>query len=109
MPQIDLTDAEHAALVELLTETIEADRFPLSPRIKMLRQILVKFGIGSAPAMPYPGPSAECSTEYGPGENAPAATTVTAVRCPRYQYRRRPVNQSAGEYLERKTPLGEYH
>jgi hypothetical protein len=30
---------EHAALVRLLRETIEADRFPLSPRIKQLTAI----------------------------------------------------------------------
>jgi hypothetical protein len=52
----DLTDDDKAILVELLRETIEHDRFPLSPRVKRLRGILAKLGIGSAPAMPYDAP-----------------------------------------------------
>jgi hypothetical protein len=39
---LDLTDNEKAALVELLRETIDRDRFPLSPRITQLRAILAK-------------------------------------------------------------------
>jgi hypothetical protein len=42
--QLDLTDEETFALLNLLMETIEADRYPLSPRIRLLRQILAKFG-----------------------------------------------------------------
>ena len=42
--QLDLTDEEAFALLNFLTETIEADRYPLSPRIRLLRQILAKFG-----------------------------------------------------------------
>ena len=53
---LDLDDNEKAALIELLTDTIEHDRFPPSPRIKRLRGILAKLGIGSAPAAPYPPP-----------------------------------------------------
>jgi hypothetical protein len=53
----DLTGDDKAIIVELLRETIEADRFPLSPRIKVLRAILAKLGVGSAPAVPhYPPP-----------------------------------------------------
>ena len=49
--QLDLTDGEAAALLNLLVDTIEADRYPMSPRIRLLREILVKFGeIGSAPS-----------------------------------------------------------
>jgi hypothetical protein len=33
----DLTEPEKAALVELLRETIDGDRFPLSPRAQRLR------------------------------------------------------------------------
>lgn len=53
---LDLDDAERAALITLLADTIERDRFPLSPRIKTLRAILAKLGVGSAPAMPCPPP-----------------------------------------------------
>jgi hypothetical protein len=34
---LDLTDEETFALLNLLTEAIEADRYPLSPRIRHLR------------------------------------------------------------------------
>ena len=51
--QLDLTDAETLALLNLLTETLEADRYPLSPRSHILRAILTKFG-PMAPAPPPP-------------------------------------------------------
>jgi hypothetical protein len=41
VPQ-DLTDDEKAALVDLLAGVIESDRFPLSPRVQLLRRILAK-------------------------------------------------------------------
>jgi hypothetical protein len=51
---LDLADDEKAALIELLRGTIDRDRFPLSPRIKLLRSILEKLGIRSTLAMPNP-------------------------------------------------------
>jgi hypothetical protein len=58
--QLDLTDVERLALLNLPTETIESDRYPLSPRIPMLRGILAKFGpIGPAPARPARSPTPE--------------------------------------------------
>ena len=51
--QLDLTDEETRALLNLLMETIEADRYPFSPRIQLLRQILAKFGeMGPKPPPP---------------------------------------------------------
>ena len=44
MTQLDLDDEETFALLNLLTETIESDRYPLSPRIQALRRLLAKFG-----------------------------------------------------------------
>jgi hypothetical protein len=38
----DLTDEETAALVRLLSDTIENDRYPLSPRVQLLKAILAK-------------------------------------------------------------------
>ena len=38
--KLDLTDEETAALARLLSETIDADRYPLSPRIQLLKAIL---------------------------------------------------------------------
>jgi len=50
---LDLTDEETFARLNLLTVTIEADRYPHSPRIRVLRDILAKFGpMGPAPARP---------------------------------------------------------
>ena len=42
--RLDLTDEETFALLNLLVDTIENDRYPSSPRIRLLRQILAKFG-----------------------------------------------------------------
>ena len=51
--QLDLTDEETRALLNLLMETIEADRYPFSPRIQLLWQILAKFGeMGPKPPPP---------------------------------------------------------
>jgi hypothetical protein len=41
---LDLTDEETFALLNLLVDTIEADRYPMSPRIRLLRAILAKRG-----------------------------------------------------------------
>ena len=38
----DLTDDDKAVLVERLRETIERDRFPLSPKVKRLKAVLAK-------------------------------------------------------------------
>jgi len=47
---LDLDDAETRALLNLLTEAIEGDRYPMSPRVRALKDILVKFGeIGGLP------------------------------------------------------------
>jgi hypothetical protein len=49
--KLDLSDEETFALINLLTEVIEADRYPPSPRVETLRAILAKFGpMRSAPA-----------------------------------------------------------
>jgi hypothetical protein len=39
---LDLTDEETAALARLLIDTIDADRYPLSPRVQVLKAILGK-------------------------------------------------------------------
>ena len=41
---LDLTDEETLALLNLLVEAIEADRYPFSPRVRVLHDILAKFG-----------------------------------------------------------------
>jgi len=48
--QLELTDEETFALLNLLVDTIEADRYPMSPRIRLLREILAKCGeVGGLP------------------------------------------------------------
>jgi hypothetical protein len=39
---LDLTDEETTALARLLSDTIDRDRFPLSPRVRTLKAILAK-------------------------------------------------------------------
>jgi hypothetical protein len=48
----DLNDDDRAALVSLLRDTIAADRFAHSPRIRRLRAILAKL----EPSKPRPAP-----------------------------------------------------
>jgi hypothetical protein len=40
--ELDLTDDETAALERLLRDSIDRDRYPLSPRVKLLKGILAK-------------------------------------------------------------------
>ena len=41
---LDLTDDEARALLNVLIEVIENDRYPMSPRIRLLQEILGKCG-----------------------------------------------------------------
>src|SRR5260370_639744 len=53
-----LPDAERANLARFVREAIEADRFPLSPRVRRLRALLAKIDPATAPAVvPLPPPS----------------------------------------------------
>jgi hypothetical protein len=62
---LDLSEEETSALLNLLTKTIENDRYPLSPRIQTLRGILTKFG----PMAPAPPPPARPPTAAERGPN----------------------------------------
>jgi hypothetical protein len=42
MKNIELSDEEAEALVGLLGEAIDGDRYPLSPRIRTLKEMLSK-------------------------------------------------------------------
>ena len=47
---LDLSDEETRALLNVLVEVIEADRYPLSPRVRLLQAILAKCGeVGGFP------------------------------------------------------------
>ena len=56
MPPLDLTDDEHAEIVRLLRATIEADRFPLSPRVRSFKAILAKLDPPAPRPEPLPPP-----------------------------------------------------
>jgi hypothetical protein len=50
MPELDLTDDELAAVMALVRRTVDADKFPLSPRLAPLRSALAK--LDPRPAKP---------------------------------------------------------
>jgi hypothetical protein len=52
----DLTDDDKATLAALLRETIAADRFPLSPRVKSFKAILAKLDPPAPRSEPIPPP-----------------------------------------------------
>ncbi len=54
MPELD--DTDKAIVAELLRETIAADRYPLSPRIRALQRVLDKLDPPSPTAEPLPAP-----------------------------------------------------
>jgi hypothetical protein len=59
MPEDDLTPDERGELLKLLRDTIAADRFPLSQRIRNLKSALAKLDPAAAPASaaePFPVP-----------------------------------------------------
>lgn len=52
----DLTDDEKKLLINLLTLEIEANKFPLSPRVESLKRIRAKLKGESVPRAPPPKP-----------------------------------------------------
>ena len=56
----NLTDADLAELARLLRQSIDADRFPLSPRVQRWKELLAKLDPSPAPAAaePYAPPKA---------------------------------------------------
>jgi len=84
--QLELTDEETRALLNLLVDTIEADRYPMSPRIRLLREILGKCGeVGGLP----PELAARIR-RYAPPPPAPARPPPKVYEPPsRGRYKRR--------------------
>jgi len=66
--QPDLSPEDYAAIAALLGDTIAADRFPMSPRIKRMRAILNKLD----PPVPKPAPF--------PPMKSPGAPSVVMAR-----------------------------
>ncbi len=52
----DLTEDDKAIIVELLRETIDRDRFPLSPKVKRLKAVLAKLDPPAPRPEPMPAP-----------------------------------------------------
>lgn len=52
---LDLSDEEKLALVELLKRTISNDPYPLSPRIRTLKAILARIEPSPTAAEPFSG------------------------------------------------------
>jgi hypothetical protein len=53
----NLTDQDRADLARFLRDAIEADHYPLSPRVRRLRELLARIDPAPAPAVtPYPAP-----------------------------------------------------
>lgn len=42
MKNLELSDEQEAALIRLFRQTIDADKYPLSPRLLVLKEILAK-------------------------------------------------------------------
>jgi hypothetical protein len=68
----DLTDDDKAVLVELLRDTIAADRFPLSPKIKRLKAIPAKLDSPTPRPEPLPPPKPPGERRHPAGEEASA-------------------------------------
>jgi hypothetical protein len=71
---IELDDAEKGVLMALLKNAIATDPFPSSPRIRVLRRILVKLAPPPPRPQPHPAPKATGDAKRDLGEKeAPAA------------------------------------
>src|SRR5882724_8733894 len=71
MPELD--DADKAILAALLRETIERDRFPMSPRIRSFKAILAKLDPPRRTSEPFPAPK-PARAEYGTERETKAMT-----------------------------------
>src|SRR5437762_12912549 len=76
--QLNLNDDEAAALTRLLTNTIDADRYPLSPRIQTMKAILSK--IRPEPVRePLPPPKVYAPPRGHSRQQAPGLAVAPAV------------------------------
>ncbi len=76
---LELDDDEKAALIELLCDTIERDRFPLSPRLKRLRGIPGEDGGGLGPGHSVPGAETAGAAQPGASEETATFARPTAL------------------------------
>ena len=95
---LDLSDEETRALLNLLIEAIEADRYPMSPRIRLLQAILGKFGEvgGLSPEL------AARLRRYGP--SPPARPPTPEERDPARRPRQGQHGKGLAQYLYPSAP-----
>ena len=67
MPEENLTPDERVTAVKLLRDTIAADNYPLSPRIRRLKSALAKLDPTPTAAEPYPPAKAWATAASGSG------------------------------------------
>lgn len=63
----NLTDADRAELARLLRRSIDADRYPLSPRVQRWKALLAKLDPAPAAAEPHPRPRHGSTAASGSG------------------------------------------
>jgi len=68
----DLTEDDKAILIELLRETVEPDRFPMSPRVRSFKAILAKLAPPAPRPEALPPPKPPGRAQRGTGEEAEA-------------------------------------
>ncbi len=56
MKQLELSDEEHEALMSFLRRSIEADPYPLAPRLRPLKAILARLDPQPPATEPFPAP-----------------------------------------------------
>ena len=79
---LHLSDEQAQALLNLLIDTIEADRYPMSPRIRLLQAILGKCGeVGGLP--PELGTRPRRYTTPPPPARLPTPEERDPTRAPR--------------------------
>ena len=64
---LNLTDEHRAYLARFLRETIETDRFPLSPRVRRLKALLRKIDRTAPRPDPLPPPKPAERAQHGAG------------------------------------------
>ena len=66
MAEPNLTEEERAAVARALRRMIEADRFPLAPRLRPIKSALAKLDPPAAPPVePWPPPRAWVNSTIG--------------------------------------------
>jgi hypothetical protein len=77
---VELDDADKAALIALLTQTIAVDPFPMSQRNRTFKAIIAKLEPPPPRPQPYPNTEAISATEYDTREKVAAIKSRSTLR-----------------------------